>query len=75
MIELYILKNCPFCKKVMDYLETTNIEYRTIDISFRENAEVLKRIGGIEQVPFLIDKERNVQMYESSDIIDYLKTL
>ena len=75
MIDLFILKNCPFCRKVLDYLETTDIEYRTIDISSAENAEALKRIGGFEQVPFLLDKERNVQMYESADIINYLKTL
>jgi len=75
MIDLYILKNCPFCKKVLNYLDTTDIEYRTLDISSSENAEVLRRIGGVEQVPFLLDKERNVQMYESDDIINYLKTL
>ena len=75
MIDLYIMKSCPFCKKVLNYLDTTDIEYRTLDISSSENAEVLRRIGGMEQVPFLLDKERNVQMYESDDIINYLKTL
>lgn len=29
--------------------------------------------GGKEQVPFLVDSERGVSMYESSDIIEYIR--
>jgi glutathione S-transferase len=35
-------------------------------------AELLEK-GGQSQVPFLVDTERGVSMYESSDIIDYLR--
>ena len=32
-------------------------------------------MGGKRQVPFLVDTDRNIQMYESDDIIEYLKTV
>ena len=32
-----------------------------------------KKIGGKSQVPFLYDKENKIKMYESDDIIEYLK--
>lgn len=75
MLELFILENCPYCKKVMNYMDENDVKYRKIDIANKENEESLVRIGGKRQVPFLIDKDRNIQMYESSDIIEYVKTL
>lgn len=27
MLDLYILETCPFCRKVMDTFDETNIEY------------------------------------------------
>lgn len=75
MIELFILESCPYCQRVLNYLRDTDIKIRTIDISNKESEESLIKIGGKRQVPFLIDKDRNVQMYESSDIIEYLKTI
>lgn len=75
MLELFILETCPYCKKVMAFLDENNMEYRKIDIANKENEESLIRIGGKRQVPFLIDKDRNIQMYESNDIIEYAKTL
>ena len=75
MLELFILETCPYCKKVMDYMDSVGIHYRKIDIADKASEESLINIGGKRQVPFLIDKDRNVQMYESSDIIEYVKTL
>ena len=51
------------------------MKYKKIDISNKESEESLIQIGGKRQVPFLIDTERNIQMYESKDIIEYLKTI
>ena len=59
----------------MDYLEKEKIKYRKIDISNKESEDSLINIGGKRQVPFLVDRERNIQMYESNDIIEYLKTI
>jgi glutaredoxin 2 len=33
----------------------------------------LIKLGGKEQVPFLVDTEKNVKMYESEDIINYVR--
>ena len=74
MIELFILETCPYCQKVLNFLESTSLKVRTIDISNKESEESLIKIGGKRQVPFLVDKDRNIQMYESNDIIEYLKT-
>ena len=75
MIKLFILETCPYCHKVMDFLEKEHIKYEKIDIKDKESESALIRIGGKRQVPFLIDSDRNIQMYESSDIIEYLKTV
>ena len=37
--------------------------------------EKLVSLGGKDQVPFLNDTDNEVLMYESSDIIDYIKNL
>jgi len=75
MLELFVLETCPYCLKVMDFMDKNKIEYRKIDISNEESKNALIQIGGKRQVPFLIDKDRNIQMYESNDIIEYLKTI
>ena len=75
MLDLFVLETCPYCKKVMEFLEKENIKYRKIDISDKDSENSLIQIGGKRQVPFLVDKERNLQMYESDDIIEYLKTI
>lgn len=75
MIELFMLEHCGYCQKVMKFLDENNIPYKKIDISDKANEESLIRIGGKRQVPFMIDKEHGIEMYESRDIIEYLKTL
>lgn len=75
MLELFVLENCPYCQKVMKFLEQEEMKYQKIDISNKESEDSLIQIGGKRQVPFLIDTERNIQMYESNDIIEYLKTV
>ena len=75
MIELFMLDYCGYCKKVIAFMDEHNIPYKTIDISVKENEEELIKIGGKRQVPFIIDRDNNVEMYESDEIIEYLKTL
>jgi glutaredoxin len=69
------METCPYCKKVMAFLNEKGIEFNKIDIADKSNEESLIKLGGKRQVPFFVDKERNVQMYESMDIIEYLKTV
>ncbi len=75
MFDLYIMESCPYCKKVRAFLDEKGIEYNKIDIADKKNEESLITLGGKRQVPFFVDKERNIQMYESNDIIEYLKTV
>ena len=75
MLDLYILQTCPYCKKVMAFFDENGVKYNKVDIADKAAEESLIQMGGKRQVPFLVDKERNIQMYESSDIIEYIKTI
>ena len=75
MFDLYIMETCPYCKKVMAFLEEKGVKYNKINIADKASEEALIQSGGKRQVPFLVDKDRNVQMYESADIIEYIKTI
>ncbi len=75
MLDLFVLETCPYCKKVMSYMDENGIKYRKIDITDKASEDALIQLGGKRQVPFLVDKDRNIQMYESNDIIEYVKTL
>lgn len=76
MIEVYLAERCPFCVKVRVYLEEVGVPYilKPVVLGNRTSPikEELKRLGGKTQVPFLVDPERGVQMYESDDIIAYV---
>lgn len=75
MIQLYIDPRCPFCVRVTDHLEARGIAYEPKQVSAFGSSEVrdeLIALGGKSQVPFLRDPERDVQMYESADIIAYV---
>lgn len=73
MLNLYIMETCPYCRKVMDFMDENLIKYNKLDISDNKNLAELNDLGGREQVPFLYDDENDVKMYESNDIIAYLK--
>ena len=59
---------------IQDFFEENNIPYNKLDIHNPENLNNLIKIGGEKQVPFLDDKDNNVSMYESEDIIKYVKS-
>ena len=68
MLDLYILETCPFCRKVMDIFDESNIEYNKKNILEKENLDELIKLGGKQQVPFLVDNDNDKFMYESDDI-------
>lgn len=75
MIQLYFDPRCPFCVRVIDHLEARGIAYEPKQLSTSANSatrDELIALGGKGQVPFLRDPERDVQMYESADIIAYV---
>lgn len=73
MFDLYILNNCPYCKKVMDYMDKKGIPYHKFDTINNDNALRLLNLGGKDQVPFLYNNSTNEKLYESERIIEYLK--
>ena len=73
MIKLYQMDHCPYCIRVRSFLKKHAIEWEGIDSpKGSEGREELLRLGGKGQVRFMVDDTRDVQMYESADIIHYL---
>jgi glutaredoxin len=73
---LYQFPSCPFCQRVLRYLRESGIEMPMRDILKDESAyRELVEGGGLSQVPCLrIEADGDVRwLYESLDIIDYLR--
>ncbi len=71
-LKFYYMPTCPFCKKVMRYMEKNNINVEMKDIiADPKNQEELIQLGGIDQVPMLLIDGK--PLYESSDIIQWFK--
>jgi len=76
LIELYLAEDCGFCVKVRQFLESEGIAYLAKPVPLWGTTplkEELKQLGGKTQVPFLVDPARGVKMYESEDIIAYIR--
>ena len=73
-LELFIRYTCPYCVKVLRFMERRGIELPLHDITAsEEDRRFLVREGGKQQVPCLfIDGQA---LYESDDIIAYLDKL
>lgn len=71
-LKLYYMKGCPFCKKVIQFMERNNIEVEMVDIQADpKNEEELIKLGGKDQVPMLLIDGK--PLYESNDIIQWFK--
>ncbi len=70
-LALYYRPTCPFCIRVLDFMNRHDVSIPLIDISQdREAAATLLKVGGKRQVPCLfIDGN---PLYESSDIISWI---
>ena len=75
MFEIFELERCPYCQKVMNFMNENNIPYTKHNIEDTQEEETLIRLGGKRQVPFLFEQKSGLKMYESADIIEYLSTL
>ena len=60
MLSLFILPTCPYCRKVLNYLDTTDLNYNILNIDEKANYDEMIRLGGKRQVPLLFDSENNV---------------
>ena len=75
MFDLFVTETCPFCSKVMKYMDENNIKYHKFDTTNTDNVLRLLSIGGKDQVPFLYDEENDEKIYGSDDIIAYVEKL
>ena len=69
---LYYKKQCPFCQKVLRFMDDNKITMDTRDTLQPGNQNDLVRIGGKKQVPCLVIIGK--PLYESDDIIAYLRS-
>lgn len=78
MLKIYQFPACPFCQIVLRETRKLGLEegsdFELISASRGTPGrdEVVEK-GGRSQVPFLVDEEVGVQMYESADIVEYLR--
>jgi glutathione S-transferase len=75
MLTLYVKTGCPFCAKVKSAIAELGIEDKIEELNIADEgvADELMEKGGQRMVPFLIDADKEVSMYESDDIVAYLK--
>lgn len=67
---LYYSPSCPYCHKVMDYMEKEHIEIEKKNVQDPGVREQLISIGGKGQVPCLVIDGK--ALYESNDIINWM---
>lgn len=70
--KLFVGTACPHCRKVENFMEENNIEIQIVNINEdRDGMKELIEKGGKRQVPCLFHDGE--YMYESNDIIEFLK--
>ena len=76
MLELYDIENCPYCRLVRESLCELDLDVRILPCprgGTRFRAEAVEK-GGKALFPLLHDPNTDTWMYESQDIINYLRT-
>jgi glutathione S-transferase len=84
MLELYQAEGCPHSRKVRDKLTELGLSYVTHnprlpgdmggDVCNQQTYDEMREIGGQDQIPFLVDTQREENLYGSDDIVEYLDT-
>ncbi|QQK08461.1 glutaredoxin family protein [Miniphocaeibacter halophilus] len=73
-LELFYKDVCPYCQKVFRFIDKYNLRDKITFTNISSNPadkDRLIEVGGSVQVPCLFIDDK--PMYESSDIIEYLK--
>lgn len=74
MLLLIHKEECPYCLKVRQFLSDRRVSYVSlVSPTDSPSREILMKLGGKAQVPFLIDFDLGTTMYESDEIIQYVK--
>lgn len=75
MITLYTKPFCPYCQKVKVRIDELAIPYTEKSVEDENNLKELIEKGGKRMVPYMVDEDNGIAMYESGDIITYLESL
>jgi glutathione S-transferase len=75
LLELYEYEGCPYCRLVRETLTELDLDALIYPCPkggtrFRPKA---KELGGKRQFPYLVDPNTGARMYESADIVAYLR--
>jgi glutathione S-transferase len=83
MLELYQSEGCPHCAKVRDALSALGVSYvvhnprlpgkQGGDVTNEQTHRELTEMGGQDQIPYLVDTDRERSLYESDDIVAYVR--
>lgn len=74
-LELFYKDSCPYCQKVIRFIDKHELKDKIEFLDIVKDADAKKRLvdeGGMNQVPCLFVDGK--PMYESSDIIEFLKS-
>lgn len=72
-ITLYRLHGCPYCERVVRWLDDHDIPYRSRFVAGEHSRRnEVARTSGSRAVPLLIDRDTGVTMSESTNIVEYL---
>ena len=79
MLELYQAEGCPYSGTVREKMTELGLSYvvhnprlHDGDVQNEQTHDELLALGGEDQIPFLVDHQRGITMYESDEIVDYL---
>jgi glutathione S-transferase len=75
MLQLYNFEASPYCRKVREALNELDLDYHVKNVAKRSQRrpELVER-GGKMMVPYLVDANTGTAMYESDDIVAYLRS-
>ncbi len=69
---LFVRTGCQYCAKVLHAASELGVELEVRNTADPAVLAELMARGGKRQVPYLVDSERSVSLYESDDIIEHL---
>lgn len=74
-LELYQKENCRFSHSVRSRLSQMGLDYITHNVPDQIilKHEQLARVGGKDEIPFLLDRKTGVKLYGSNPILSYLE--
>lgn len=73
MLTLYVKTGCPYCAKAKAAAKELDLAFEEKNVDDPGVSEELIARGGKRQEPYLVDSEHGVEMYESGDIVRYMK--